>query len=748
MQPDDFKRILSAFADRPEDFVFAHGKLLVQLRDEVIEAEVFQRDGDLWIREDDEAQRAVWWLVNRVARLRSLADRILEYIPDTPHFVSPKATFLDQPDYQASNDSTDSSNAAQTIQDALSRNLGGSTAILYLTSDAGEGKTTIINHLARTQAQRFKSQESNWLLVPIPLGGRAFMRFDDVVVAALMNRLRYRLLYFDGFTELVKLGFIVPAFDGFEEMFVEGSSGEATSALGNLVRGLSSSGSLLIAARKAYFEYQGLGTHARLLDAAQDNSVAFARVGLKRWDGNQFLQYARSRNIQDAARLYDLVSARFGPSHPLLTRAVLVRRLVDVASAIQPVDELVERLGQTPQDYFFQFVDTIVDREATEKWIDRSGEPLKPLLTTQQHHDLLALVAQEMWLAKSDSLRGDVLPLVADLFSSAASILPAASRQVAERLTQHCMLATVAGASTTFGFDHEDFFHFYLGEALGRVLERGEPGELRRFLQAGGLRPETAEAAMHYLTRLNRSPRASLEILQTVARADSPASYTRENVGLLSLRALASQQDGRVELQELSFAADALKGQHLEDVEFVECYFQMSSLEETRLANCNFVNCRLDGLELYQSTHVAGCTLRTCEIGVVSLHEADEEIYDPALIRKVLKEAGFSFGEGLKRVDAPVIDEASRLAQRALRVFLRANQVNDDVFRLKLGVSASVFFDSILPALLDAGVLQEVKYRGSKSGRRFRLTKQSDEIQAAFKTSRGSFERFVSGLRR
>jgi hypothetical protein len=309
------------------------------------------------------------------------------------------------------------------------------------------------------------------------------------------------------------------------------------------------------------------------------------------------------------------------------------------------------------------------------------------------------------------------------------------------------MLVSGTGAGTTFSFDHEDFFHFYLGEALGRVLERGEAGELRRFLQAGAIRPETAEAAIHFLTRLGRSPRQPLGVLQVVARGDSPASYTRENVGLLSLRALASQQDGRVELRDLSFAPDALRGQHLEEVAFIDCYFQMSSLEETRLVNCSFANCRLDNIELHASTYISACALLQCDVGVLRLYEADEEIYDPSAIQKVLRETGFRFGDEPKIIDAPVVDDASRIAQRALRVFGRANQVNDDVFRMKLGVNASFFFDRILPALLDAGILDEVKYRGSKSGRRFRLTRKSDEIQSAFRLSRGDFEVFLRQLR-
>jgi hypothetical protein len=112
--------------------------------------------------------------------------------------------------------------------------LAGVSSVIYLTSDAGEGKTTLINHIARFQAESYKKKETDWLLVPVTLGGRPFMRLDDVVVGELANRLKFLFLYYQAFLELVRMGVIVLALDGFEEMFVETSSGDATSALGNL----------------------------------------------------------------------------------------------------------------------------------------------------------------------------------------------------------------------------------------------------------------------------------------------------------------------------------------------------------------------------------------------------------------------------------------------------------------------------------------------------------------------------------
>src|ERR1051326_2783550 len=228
----DFKSALESFADSPADLDLSRGRLIVQVRDELIEASVSQRDGELWVDEAGEHRLATSWLINRVARLPVLADRILSYVPPIDHFVEPSGQLLDQPDYDFGQGEIEVPDAVETIKAILDRRAAGASSVVYLTSDAGEGKTTVINYLARVQAERYKRKEADWLLLPVTLGGRAFLRFDDVVIATLVNRLRFQLLYFEGFLELTRRGVLVPAFDGFEEMFVESSSGEALSEIG------------------------------------------------------------------------------------------------------------------------------------------------------------------------------------------------------------------------------------------------------------------------------------------------------------------------------------------------------------------------------------------------------------------------------------------------------------------------------------------------------------------------------------
>jgi hypothetical protein len=749
MNASEFRRVLTTFADNPADVDMTKGRLLVQIRDEVITADLSQKNGELFVREDDTEFAAARWLIERVARLSQLADRILNYTKSDPNFVNPAAKLLDVLNLAPDDALTEVADATSCAREVLSRRPGGTTSVLYLTSDAGEGKTTLINHLARAQAELYRNRKSDFLIVPIALGGRPFLRFDDVVVGALVNRFRFQGLFYEAFIELVRFGVVIPAFDGFEEMFVESASGEALSALGNLVRSLESAGTLLISARKAYFEYQSFATLAKLFDAVGRDSVTFSRLGLCRWDRTKFLAYANKRHHAHAIELYNAVENRLGPNHPVLSRAVLVTRLLDVVKSDSSPEHLTELFGQSPDDYFYHFVNAIIEREVREKWIDRSGQPAQPLLSISEHYDLLSMVAQEMWLGSTDALRAELLNLVAETYSEYRGKSAAVARQVRERLKQHSLITTVEGSTTLFAFDHEDFRQFFLGESLGRLLAEDRPADLQAMLRVGPLPDHACEAAIQLVLRQKVSLHGLITKLVAISKSDVVTSFTRENCGALVIRILATGYIKGESVSEVSFPPDALRGRRLDGILFHTCYFQSSSLEGAELSDLQFLECHFDGMTFGETTRIYQCTLTDCDISVVSASRSETRAFDPSSIRSVIRNAGFSIAGESECNDAPLAsdpDEETEIAQNAFRLFLRANQINDDVFQMRLGVRAALFFDEVLPSLIKVGVFEETQYTGSGRGRRFRLAVPMQRIELALRNSNGDFDKFVESF--
>lgn len=753
MNIDDLKRILIAFADDATDLDLAEGQLIVQIREEILQATVEQVDGELYVCEDGgEQMPAFRWIVQRVARIPLLARRVEDNVVEEPHFVTPSGRVLDRLETDPTDHEKTIVNVPEAALNLLSNRPAGTSTVLYLTSDAGEGKTTIINWMAREQARRYKEKKSPWLLLPISLAGRTFMTFDDIVVAELVNKMRFQLFYYDAFLELVKLGVLVPAFDGFEEMFVEGSSGEALSALGNLINDLDSSGTVLIAARKAYFEYQNFAAQAKFFGNIQNISVSFARIGINRWKDSQFLEYAERRGITHGDAVYARIKDRFGVGHPLLTRAVLVKRLVDTAID-GSVEVVIENLlGTEPKDYFYQFVNTLIEREAAQKWIDRSGTPHQPLLTVKEHHSLLASIAQEMWISSSEVLRGEHLNVIAELFAANLNKPSGILRQVIERIRQHAMILRVSGKEDAYTFDHEDFRRFYLGEALGDTLMLGSLREIEKFIERASLPPETCDAALQVLMREQGDLHGVLRSLQLLVDSAAPTSYTIENAGSIGIQLLESLSFGAgVTVRGFSFPNDALKGRRLDRIRFRDCHFQDTSLDGADLTKCEFTECTFYSLDLPENLDAGDSQLEETDVLVITRSGESTTIFDPAKIAAELSLAGFDLKEKDKhRVSQQSTlepDEDTQLAERGLRTFMRSTQVNENVFRQKFGKDANHFMKDVLPKMVEKGVLQEVSYKGGGPvQRRFGIRVPMSNLESAIPVRVSSLDEFLSAV--
>ena len=716
MNKNDFSRVISAFADTPEDFDWAGNKLIIQIREEIIEVDLSMQEGDLYVSEGIGTPiRAYQWILQRVARMEQLAQRILDYIPEEPNFVTPTGILLDDLDKDPIEEGSHQQNAISSTNNILSRQPVGVTSILYLTSDAGEGKTTTINKLSRQKALEFQRKESNWLLVPIALGGRSFMRLDDIIVADMSNRYRF-MTYFQAFIELVRLNVIVPALDGFEEVFEERSSGEGASSLGRLIGELDGCGRLLVAARKAYFEIKSFAVQAKLYDSfGASGAVDFSRLSLERWSKSQFIDYASKRGLPNGVSLFHSVSERLGSNHPLLTRAVLAGRLVSVASE-EEISDLLNSLGQHPEDYFYQFVNTIVEREAYTKWVFRSGdsEASEPLLTVKEHHELLTSIAREMWISGVDSLKEEMINLLAEVFSDEHLKNPEVGRQLQHKIHQHSLLVSSGQRKREVTFDHEDFRLFYLGQALARHMTRDLSG-LETFIGAAMLPIRSIDAAIQNLRREGMDLSKISEQIKDIGAYHPSTSYTNANVAAIYLtmrNGLPNINTSTV--RNLFFPADILRGKTLANISFNKCHFSPTSIGESKFNQINFSRCIFERIEI-ENSEVLNCKFDGCEImSIVNLRNKNQDpLFSPQDILPALKNIGFQFDTDKVEENLEKPDENTRLACRALRTFMRSTHINEDVFKLRMGKDSNLFLNEVLPSLVDGEIIKEVEYTGA-----------------------------------
>lgn len=126
------------------------------------------------------------------------------------------------------------------------------------------------------------------------------------------------------------------------------------------------------------------------------------------------MRFCELNTVQNSEAFYQALASRIGNKHPLLTRPVLVHRLISLLMS-GTLESLLELVQPETGAFYAKFIDKIIEREAHEKWLS-FGEPREPLLTLAEHHELLGYIAEEMWVTRTASLPGPMLDSLAELF--------------------------------------------------------------------------------------------------------------------------------------------------------------------------------------------------------------------------------------------------------------------------------------------------------------------------------------------
>lgn len=754
MTPKEFYRLLRIFADRQEDLDTSRNEVIVQVQNQTISLKTELVDGRLLVEEGGIVSSCEQFVADRLANLPFLARRILEFTEVPKFFVSPEGQYVDRIESDPNDTDRTVPDVLAALKDLVKQGTSFSSFVIYLTAEAGEGKTTLINELARHQAQAYIDRKSTRLVVPIELGGRSFLRLDDLIIGSVANHYKYRGLYIESFLELVKYGFIVPAFDGFEEMFVVGSSGEAVSSLGNLLANLSSEGQLIVSARTAYFEIRNFETQARLFDGLRDSEASFARLKVQKWGREQFFDYWRKRNLKDAEISYGFLTAKLGPDHPLLTRAVLVKRLVDIAEDAGQFERLLGRLDST-SSYFAELVDSILEREIEGKWVDRAEDAAnRPLLSLSEHHELLSMLAVEMAISSSGQLGKDEVSLVTELFCDLKKLPPPIARQVANRIFDHPLLAKVDSTSNSIRFDHDEFREFFLGEAIGAMIVNRDSVEFQDVARKVSFSVAVIDSCLKSVMDRSTVSLDDFNFVRNSVSHEGPASFAKENGTKILLRFLSMGDLGSVAIENSYITPDSFIGRTISNVEFRKCIFLDAVFEASTLTGCQFSDCEIECVSFRENARFIDTSFRDCEIRCVTTPGDESPVFNPLQINAEFASRGIDRVSSHQDVSSHEMSESVDIRDtrfdlmiRGLRPFYRSTGINESTLRLRLGKRSTEFEEEVLPVLVDKGILVSEPYRGAGSDRRFRLGVRMSDIQDALNRSLGSFDMFLREIR-
>lgn len=781
---ETFIQILRKFADESEDVICEREQIICRINDEHYQIKLFlDEDGVLYCQEIEPercTKKARLWIEKRLAKFDDLARKILDAIEEDPHFISVPSNFdtlEGREDARVNVERT-----TESLYEKLSASSDWSTHVYYLLSDAGDGKTCIMNRLARMVAQKYLDGDTRFLFLPIGLDGRPFMRFDEVVIGVLAQTYRFRRFYFEAIMELARNGFLVLGLDGFEEMTVEGQENKVISSLGSLLQQqatrvaaenvsaqmLASSGAMVISARKAFYDY-ALKAQGPLMDSIRDYQVDFYAYRLQPWGERQLLALMAKWGMteSEAQGIYRKLVEQLAPDHPILTRPVLACRLVEMmAEEITTSDPSCNNLIQSfspdkePQKVMQGFVEHLLIREATQKWILFSGaqdRTSQQLLSAEEHEEMMEEIVEEMWLSSMEYVREDVLQSIVELFCENKRKSPADTSQCKDKIIHHAMLAKGGGG---YFFCHDAFRQYFLGRRLARVLtERGRFSGASQLLSQNVMSDSIIDTASYMLANSGRSFDEIKNVIENLRHGYQRNTTTSQNVACLLAFLWKRLSPAKAKFENLYFSSTAARNIPFTNCVFSNCMFEDIAVpEEATFEGVEFLNCSVAvlTLPLNHTRNLAAAfdeASRPMKVVIGESNDPQDEIYSPQEISKTMEEYGFCAVQSAQPVGTqhPVHspdEKYFKAFEKLLRFFQRKTGASGNILQVRFHSQWSEWDKDYLPRFLKEGLVRLAEWHGAGQDERYVLAVSARLYEEARQNCGEDFSEFCRLMRR
>lgn len=744
MNKKDFERILSKFVDNPNDIDSDKGNYIFSIDGELVDVKLEKTDsGGLNCIENSISMPVKKWIALRLGKLDILARAILEKIQPDEHIVPTPVQIQDNKDK-----SIKYNNCLDVLTKKIEEQSNFSTNLIYITSEAGEGKTMIMNELARKQADLYCTNNTDWLFVPIALSGRPFLRLDEIIIGTLANFYRFRSYYIESFIELIKLDFIVLGLDGFEEMSIEGASGDVISSLGNLLNGLDSEGTLLFAARKAYYNYSNLHSQAKLLDSFKDNDVSFSELQIIGWDEEQFIKLLITfgYNEKEAKSIYKRLSAELTNSHPILSRAVLARKLAEeiFESKGDNLDQIIHKFKNGEKNQIFsKFITLLLEREI-KKWV-KKDELTEELLSIKEHMHLLESIAEEMWTTNSEKLKKNTLVYLTELECDSLNKNPTTINQCKSRILDHAFITE--NQDGLFSFCHEDFYLFFLGQHIAKTLINYESKFTLRRLMDKKIFPQLAIQECCRFIIDNEKQFEVINTLQSFSKQVIRTSCFSQNISSIILP-LSEKYDKQLILNGLYCSSNALSNIILSNLIFENCLIEKIEFSDKLIKDIIFRSCEINELVYFSDSKISNISFDATSLPKILIENNDNSIYDPTSIAIKLNNNKIEIRNHEENSNCNIIieDESINLFFKIIHIFQRTTAINENVLKTKFNSKWANFDKDVLTPIIDRNIIKLIDYKGSGKQRRFKLNISFQILNDARRDCKGDFQKFLNIL--
>jgi hypothetical protein len=546
----------------------------------------------------------------------------------------------------------------------------GTTRLIQLMAQAGQGKTVLLETIARDFAQRYHpSDYPTPILLPIDLLGRYVGTIDDAIAGSLNNTYLFPGLSQRDVALCIRKRWLVLALDGFDELVARVGAREAYLRITELLDQLNGCGTVIISARESFFELYQITSAIRSYLQPKVGSYATLTAKLLPWGHEQGVRVFDNLGSQEPARELHELLASFKGDEEIVLHPFFLTRLADLwrkGERFVDASQQVDKLARTRY-----VIDTFIARESIEKWRNREG---LPLMDVKEHMVVLGVVAEEMWRSGAFRFTTEELKVAAEIGLSELQIVPERVEEILNRIPTH---AALISRDRGYTFLHDRFFSFFLGSRVATLLVRKDRTAIERLLPVRELGPQVVEWIGWFLADAKADVREVVALLNDVSTA-STDSVLPSNAALLTASLLRRYPQQAI-VRKQTFVGDPFSGGAYSNIEFVECHFWHLDASGTKFKTCRFLTCTFGDMRIDAVTRFDGCIFDDSPITSIDV-SGTWSLFSPTAIAARMRTLGAQFSTAVApqediRPDVEVSADVSKCVER----FLRASERTCDV---------------------------------------------------------------------
>jgi hypothetical protein len=665
-----------------------HGRLTTAS----FKAKVVEGIGSIRVRTPagDEISYAAFLAGDRMGDLRSVARNTVGAIRPVPAFVAPRACLGQGA----------SATDANGLLEGLAKAVDPLTKLVFITADAGVGKTSLLTELVRRKATDYALGRGGPLWLYVNAQGSRLAKLDQALAAAL-DDVRAPFPY-HAVAALVRAEALVIVIDGFDELIgAPGTYDDAYSSLASFLQSLDGQGTIVATARSAYYEQEFL---ARVGTVAGFSSDAWSlrRVELSSWNDNE-----RSKFLAEFAKFHGLAAgstAQFTSEVLSVFEETNLKELVSKPFFLARVAQFsVEGRGLEPGPSLLdRLINTYLARDAHGKLLTSVGGPV---LTEVQLATLYEEIANEMWREETRELSRTSFRELVDVAAQVIGISDEAREVVVDRLPNSALVHGGTSAGTV-AFEHEIFFSYFLARPIVGTIASGDPFKVATALRRGRLTNQAGEIAGRGLAS------GATAVLATLRQAPDAVSQggdqIRQNAGAIVAGMLREGIDPGSIVANVDFVDIDLARVEFADIRFESCSFRGVDFRGAGVKGCTANNVVFEAPLLDASTRLGLTGPSIADFHGVMFYDPDgtpTSFYSPEDIERVLGWVGFPVGARpqFRDVSAPIRELVDTFA----RIFEHTNiAALEDEFVMKR-VVRNAAWPAVFDALLASGVCVE-----------------------------------------